>query len=168
MLSFLFSLCVILTINPLSVFAWDDIDKIPSCPFCGMDRDKFAHSRVYIPYEDGSAFGGCSIHCAAIELSLHIDKTPLSIQVGDYESKTLIDAERAFWVIGGNLSGVMTRRAKWAFKSKSAADNFIRQYGGKHADFDQVMKATYEDMHTDIKMIREKRKRMRSMKNVDN
>ena len=28
-------------------FAQDDIKKYPSCNFCGMDRDKYAHSRVY-------------------------------------------------------------------------------------------------------------------------
>ncbi len=149
---------------PLTAGAHEDITKAPFCPLCGMDRQKFAHSRTYIPYEDGSSFGGCSIHCAAVELTLNIDKTPLEIQVADYDDKTLIDAEKATWVLGGDLPGVMTRRAKWAFGTKKKAQQFIKDHGGTLATFDQIMKATYEDMYADTKMIREKRKKMRMMK----
>ena len=96
-------------------FAQDDIKKHPSCKYCGMDREKFAHSRIYIEYDDGTTEGTCSVHCAAIDLALNIDKTPKAIWVGDYNTKKLIDAEKAFWVIGGSKTGVMTKRAKWAF-----------------------------------------------------
>ena len=150
--------------TPLIVKAQEDIAKSPFCPLCGMDREKFAHSRTYLPYEDGTSFGGCSIHCAAVELALNIDKTPIKIQVADYQDKTLIDAENATWVLGGDLPGVMTRRAKWAFATKDNAQQFIRNHGGTLATFDQIMKATYEDMYADTKMIREKRKKMRMMK----
>ncbi len=149
---------------PPSADAHEDITKSPFCPLCGMDRQKFAHCRTYIPYEDGSSFSGCSIHCAAVELAINIDKTPLEIQVADYREKTLIDAEKAAWVLGGDIPGVMTRRAKWAFSTKRKAQQFIQTHGGTLATFDQIMKATYEDMYADTKMIREKRKKMRMMK----
>lgn len=42
----------------------------------------------------------------------------------------LIDAEKAFWVIGGSKPGVMTKRAKWAFEKKEAADKFMLDNGG--------------------------------------
>jgi copper chaperone NosL len=43
------------------VFAVDsDIDKHSSCTYCGMDRAKYAHSRVLIEYDDGTFFGACS------------------------------------------------------------------------------------------------------------
>ena len=96
-------------------YAQEDITAHPSCPYCGMDRQKFGHSRVFIEFDDGSTLGTCSIHCAAIDLAVNIDKTPVTIQVGDYDTKQLIDAETAFWIIGGNKMGVMTTRAKWAF-----------------------------------------------------
>lgn len=38
--------------------------------------------------------------------------------VGDYNTKRLIDAEKAVWVIGGGKQGVMTKRAKWAFEKR--------------------------------------------------
>lgn len=144
-------------------FAQDDIKKHPSCKSCGMDREKFAHSRIYIEYDDGSTEGTCSVHCAAIDLALNIDKTPKAIWVGDCNTKKLIDAEKAFWVIGGSKTGVMTKRAKWAFGKKEDAEKFISENGGNLAVFDEALKSAYEDMHQDTKMIREKRK-MKKMK----
>lgn len=139
-----------------------DIQTYPSCKYCGMDRGQFAHSRVLIDYDDGTSLGACSIHCAAIDLALHIDKTPRSILVGDYNSRDLIDAETAAWVLGGNKPGVMTKRAKWAFARKEDAEKYVKENGGVPATFDQVMKAAYEDMYEDTKMIREKRKAKRA------
>lgn len=144
--------------------AQEDIQKIASCKYCGMDRAKFAHSRMLVIYDDGSQLGTCSIHCLAVDLALNIDKTPKSIEVGDYNTKKLIDAEKAVWVIGGNKPGVMTKRAKWAFAKKSDAEAFMKAEGGKVATFDAAMKATYEDMYSDTKMIREKRKMMKQHK----
>ncbi len=135
-----------------------DIQAHPSCKYCGMNRQMFAHSRMFIEYDDGTILGTCSVHCAATDLALHIDKTPVSIKVGDYFSKELIDAESAAWVIGGDKPGVMTKRAKWAFANKGEAEKFIKENGGKLATFDEVMKAAYEDMYDDTRMIREKRK----------
>ena len=146
--------------------AQEDIQKIASCKYCGMDRAKFAHSRMLIEYEDGTSVGTCSIHCVAVDLSLNIDKTPKTIGVGDYNTKALIDAEKALWVIGGNKPGVMTKRAKWAFSEKGPAEAFIKENQGKLATFDEAMKATYEDMNDDTKMIRERRK-MRQMKKAE-
>ena len=144
--------------------AQDDVAKQASCKYCGMDRKTFAHSRMLVSYEDGSSMGTCSLHCTAVELALNIDKTPRSIEVGDFKTKKLIDAEKAFWVIGGNKTGVMTKRAKWAFEGKADADAFIKENGGKPASFDEAIKASYEDMYADTKMIRDKRKMMKKMK----
>lgn len=138
-----------------------DVGKHPSCPYCGMDRERFGYSRMLIEYDDGSTAGLCSLHCACIELALHIDKTPKAIWVGDYNTKRLVDAEKATWVIGGSKSGVMTRRAKWAFEKKEDAEIFIKENGGNIASFEEAIKAAYEDMYADTKMIRERRKMRR-------
>jgi nitrous oxide reductase accessory protein NosL len=81
--------------------------------------------------------------------------------VGDYNTKKLVDAELAFWVIGGNKPGVMTKRAKWAFEKKADAETFIQKEGGSLASFDEAIKASYEDIYADTKMIRERRKMKR-------
>ncbi len=160
LLTVLFFACM-LSIAGVAFCEDADIQKDPSCKYCGMDRAKFAHSRMVVEYEDGTSLGTCSIHCLAIEIVVNMDKTPRSMKVGDYNSKKLIDAEKAFWVIGGNKPGVMTKRAKWAFENKADAEKYIAENGGALATFDDAMKATFEDMYSDTKMIREKRKMMK-------
>jgi len=143
-------------------FAQDDTKRIPSCRYCGMDREKFSHSRMLIEYDNGTSEGTCSLHCVAVDLAVNIDKTPKAILVGDYNTKKLIDAEKSFWVIGGNKMGVMTKRAKWAFEQKEDAEKFVKENGGSMATFEEAIKASYEDMYGDSKMIRERR-RMKKM-----
>lgn len=143
---------------PVALFANDDVSKHKSCPHCGMDRGQFAYSRMMIVYDDGAEIGLCSLHCASIDLAINIDKAPKAIYVGDYNTKRLIDAEQAFWIIGGNKPGVMTKRAKWAFEKKADAEAFIAKEGGSMASLDEAIKASYEDIYADTKMIRERRK----------
>jgi hypothetical protein len=142
----------------------DDISAHPHCPICGMDRNTFAHSRMLIQFEDGSQFGSCSLHCAALELAYHPGKVPTRIKVADYNTRQLVDAETAVWVIGGSKMGVMTANAKWAFGHGKNARQFIAQYGGEIADFETAMSAAYSDMYRDTRMIREKRKKMKHKK----
>jgi copper chaperone NosL len=142
---------------PVFVSAVDDLTEYPECIYCGMDRQKFAHSRMLIEYEDDSE-GFCSLHCAAINLALQFDNAPNAIMVGDYYTHKLIDAEKAIWVIGGSKMGVMTKRAKWAFAKKEDAEKFVKESGGKVSTFDEALKATYEDIYADTKMIRERHK----------
>lgn len=144
--------------------AFDDVTAQPTCAYCGMDRGKFAHSRMVVGYDDGTSFAACSIHCAAVDMAVHIDKAPVRIQVGAFDSKQLIDAAAAVWVIGGNKPGVMTRRAKWAFADKPSAERFVKENGGVISGFEAVMEASYQDMYQDTRMIREKRRMMREKK----
>ena len=128
-----------------------------------MDRQKFDYSRMLTDYTDGSSFGSCSIHCTAIDLAQAFDKQPKAFWAADYNKKNLIDAEKAYWVIGGKKPGVMTKTAKWAFADKKDAEAYIKENGGKLATFDDAMKASYEDMYNGTKMIREKRAKMKQM-----
>lgn len=135
-----------------------------SCAYCGMKKAMFGHSWMNIERMDGSAVGVCSVHCAAIDMALNMDKPAKKITVGDYNSKKQIDAEKAFWVMGGDQMGVMTSRAKWAFDSKETADSFISKHGGRPATFEEIMKASFEDMYEDTLMIQKKRKMMHMKK----
>jgi hypothetical protein len=139
-----------------------DLTTAPLCHQCSMDRDKFGHSRMLIEFEDGSSIATCSLHCAAVELALSIDRMPVRVSVADYNSKTLLDVEQAVWVLGGSKKGVMTAKAKWAFADRKAAEKFIQANGGSTATFDEAIKAAYDDMYQDTKMIREFRKMMGS------
>jgi nitrous oxide reductase accessory protein NosL len=158
MKSLVIAALVALAAAPLATFAQEDVKASPSCRHCGMDREKFASSRMVIEYDDGSSLGTCSIHCAAVDLAITLDKAPKAFKVADMTSKQLVDAEKAFWVVGGTKPGVMTKRAKWAFADKAAAEAFAKEQGGALATFEEAMKGSYEDMYTDTKMIRERRK----------
>ena len=61
----------------------NDLAKFPKCPYCGMDRRQYHHSRMLIQYANDVPDAVCSIHCAAISLSLNIDAEPKAIWVGD-------------------------------------------------------------------------------------
>ncbi|WP_243438292.1 nitrous oxide reductase accessory protein NosL [Fundidesulfovibrio soli] len=137
-----------------------DITAHPACPLCNMNRAMFAYARMVLEYDDGTSYGTCSIHCAVLEMAVSLDKAPARILVADYDTKNLIDAESAVWVLGGERMGVMSKQAKWAFEDKSAAEAFIKKRGGKLADFDTVIQAAFKDMAADTLMIRSRRKMM--------
>ncbi|MBK5275390.1 MAG: nitrous oxide reductase accessory protein NosL [Desulfuromonadales bacterium] len=121
--------------------AADKVEAPAECKHCGMDRTKFGHNRMIVTYEDGSSAGTCSLNCIVTDMKAAKGKVVKSYQVADYNSKKLIDAKTAAWVIGGSKRGVMTPVAKWAFADKKDADAFIKQNGGKPASFDEALRA---------------------------
>ncbi len=154
----------VLSLTSVITFAAQQYDQIEhvACSYCGMDRTKFGHSRMLVEYQDGGEVGTCSIHCMALEFANAIDRTPKQILVADYGTQELIDVDKAIWVLGGDLRGVMTSRAKWAFSERTTAVSFINEHGGDIVSFDQAMKASYEDMYQDTQRIR----KMRAMKKM--
>ncbi len=116
-----------------------DVKKHQACPHCGMDREKFAHSRMLVTYSDGSSVGVCSIHCVVTELKASKTKTVKLVEVADLNTKKLFDAEKAAWVIGGSRKGVMTLTPKWAFATKEDAAAFISKNGGKLATYKEAL-----------------------------
>ena len=148
--------------------AQDDIAKYASCPYCGMNRRQFHHSRMLVQYADDLPDPTCSLHCAAISLAINVDRGPKAIYVADFaapgESKPLIEVEKATFLVGSSLPGVMTKRSKVAYGSEAAAKAAQAAHGGELMDFDKAVLAAYTDMAQDVAMIRkvreERRKRM--------
>jgi copper chaperone NosL len=139
----------------------NDIAKFAKCPYCGMDRKQYHHSRMLIQYSDDLADGVCSLHCAAISLAVNVDRDPKAIWVGDNASaadvKPLVEVDKASFVIGGSAKGVMTKRSKVAFSSADAAKKAQAAGGGEIGSFDQALLAAYTDMSLDVSMIRKNR-----------
>jgi copper chaperone NosL len=127
------------------VLAQDDIKDHRSCANCGMDRKAFGYSRMLIQYEDGSSLGTCSLHCAVVELDKNPGHKVKALLVADRDSRMLIDAEQANWVMGGGKRGVMTEKPKWAFQSKESADAFIKANGGKLVTWAEALAAAREE-----------------------
>ncbi len=148
---------IVLLIGAPAAYAQEDVKKAPACRYCGMDLEKFSHSRISLEYEDGTAAGVCSLHCAAVGLSMNAEKTPKAIWAADYNTKKPIDAQKASWVVGGKKPGVMSRRAKWAFEKKEDAEKYVKENGGMVAPFDAALKYAFADMYPDLKMVRDKK-----------
>ncbi len=146
-----------LTFSIAGLTEYKDVKEFPACVYCGMNRGMFDYSRMLVDYEDGMITGTCSLHCTVIDMALKINSPLKQIMVGDYNTHNLINAESANWVIGGAKSGVMSKRAKWAFENISDAEAFIKENGGTKTTFDEAVRASFEDMYEDLKMIREKR-----------
>ena len=151
----------------------DDIAKYPKCPYCGMDRKQYHHSRMVVHYGDDLADGTCSLHCAAISLSLNIDRDPKALWVGDNavegETKPLVEVEKASFVVGSKLPGVMTARSKVAYGNADAAKASQAANGGELTDFDGALLAAYTDMSADVTRIRKNRaERRRKMMEQQN
>lgn len=139
----------------------NDIEKYPKCPYCGMDRKQYHHSRMLVQYSDDIADGTCSLHCAAISLSLNVDREPKALWVGDNaaagDTKPLVDVDKATFLIGSKLPGVMTANSKVAYGSEDAAKAAQAANGGELAKFDQALLLAYTDMSKDVARIRKNR-----------
>jgi nitrous oxide reductase accessory protein NosL len=146
----------------------DELKKYPTCPYCGMNRTKWQHSRHLVQYDDDLVDGTCSIHCLAISLSLNIDRGPKAIYAPDFgsdaEVKPMIKVDDATYLIGSQLKGTMTKKSKMAFASADAAKSAQTANGGELASFDEALTAAYVGMAEDTVLTRmrrnERRKKM--------
>lgn len=149
----------------------NELKKYPSCPYCGMNRTMFNHSRHLVHYDDGVADGTCSIHCLAISLSLNIDRGPSAIYAPDFASKEkikpLVNVDKATYLIGSKLKGTMSKKSSMAFASVDDAKASQAVNGGELGDFDEALKQAYLGMASNTMMIRknraEKRQKMMQM-----
>jgi len=150
----------------------DELAKYPKCPYCGMDRTQYQHSRHLVQYDDDLVDGTCSIHCLAVSLSLSLDRGPKAIYAADFGSadkpSPMIPVDEAVYLIGSDLKGTMTTSSKMAFASTTAAETAKGAHGGNTGSFDEALRQAYLDMAKDTMAIRknraEKRRRMQQKK----
>lgn len=149
----------------------NELKKYPRCPYCGMSRTKWQHSRHLVQYDDDLVDGTCSIHCLAISLSLNIDRGPKAIFAADFASvekiKPLVKVDTMTYLAGSSLRGTMTTNSKMAFSNRKAAQLFQSEKGGDLVDFDQALTLAYVGMAKDTIGIRKRRaeRRRKMMQN---
>ena len=143
----------------------NDLTKYPKCPYCGMDRKEYQATRMLVQYSDDLPDPTCSLHCAAVSLSINVDRGPKAIYVADNAASAspppLIAVDGATFLVGSDMKGVMTKRSKVAYGSADAAQAAQKGHGGELVDFDKALLAAYTDMAEDVKMIRMKREERR-------
>jgi len=81
MLNWKKALIVISVLASLLIFIGVGNADDHACIHCGMMKAKFGHSWVIIEHEDGTLEGVCSVHCAAVDMALHIDQPVKKITV---------------------------------------------------------------------------------------
>ena len=139
----------------------DELKKYPKCPYCGMDRTEYNHSRHLVQYDDHLVDGTCSIHCLAISLALNLDRGPKAIYAADFGSKEtikpLVLVDSATYLIGSKLKGTMSAVSKLAFAQKTAAQAAKAEQGGRLGNFDEALAESYANMARDTQMIRKNR-----------
>lgn len=148
--------------NPLE----NELDKYPNCPHCGMDRRKWHHSRHLIHYDDGRAVGTCSLHCAAVNLAVNLDRGPKAIYAADFgadgDRKPLVDVDSVVYLVGSKLPGTMTAKSKMAFADPAKAGSAREEQGGEIVDFHKALQEAYLGMAADTAMIRKRRAERRA------
>lgn len=148
--------------NPLE----NELEKHPACPYCGMNRTKWNHSRHLVHYDDGLVDGTCSIHCLAISLSLNIDRGPKAIYAADFGSDTkikpLVEVDKATYLVGSKLRGTMSMNSKMAFASADSAKAAQAAQGGELGNFDLALEKAYLGMAKDTMGIRKRRAERRA------
>ncbi len=118
------------------------------CPVCGMSIKNFYKTSHTSTLENGTVRQYCSIRCLAKDKEEYgIDEN--NIKVIDAKHEKLIDAKKAFYVIGSKVKGTMSMTSKLAFEKELDAKEFMKQYGGKIASFDEALKEAQNSLKKD-------------------
>ncbi|RYH10822.1 nitrous oxide reductase accessory protein NosL [Tropicimonas sp. IMCC6043] len=145
----------------------NEFEKYPRCPYCGMVREMWSHTRHLIVYEDDAVDGTCSLHCAAISLSINMDRGPKTIYAGDAgadaEIKPLADSAGMTYVIDPSKMGTMTRVSKWAYADPDKAEAAASAAAdARMVGFDDALRLAFASMAEDTIAIRKRRAERRA------
>ena len=144
----------------------DELKKYPRCRYCGMERAKFSHSRHLLVYDDDAVDGTCSLHCAAIGLSINMDRGPKGIYAGDAgadaPTKPLVNVDKASYVVDPSKPGVMTKVSVLAYADKAKAEAVAKTSPqAEVVNFDAALRKAYLVMADDTIMLRQRRGELR-------
>jgi hypothetical protein len=127
-----------------------------------MNLKMFWKTSQWLTFSDGKRTGYCSMHCASKvyqKRPTHIDQW----EVADYDMKTLINAQRAYFLIGSDLPGTMTPVSKVAFASLNVAKSYQKGHGGDIGALDDALTRAIEGRGEDMALIKKKKAKMSAM-----
>ena len=128
------------------------------CSICGMPikvNYKTSHTSI-LPNKKKRQY--CSMRCLAVDMQLYrISES--SIKVVDALSEKLLSARSAFYVVGSDVRGTMTKISKLAFKDFESAESFSIEHGGDIVGFSKALKITSDSLKSDTAMITKKIKK---------
>ena len=128
------------------------------CPVCGMKLESYYKTSHYARLADGKERQYCSIRCLAVDMQEYaIDLS--SVRVVDAKSEKVLEASGAFYVMGSDVAGTMTKVSKLAFSTKEDALAFIKEHGGKLVRFEEALKAARNSLASDVAMVQMKKEK---------
>ncbi len=137
--------------------------KIMRCPNCGMMINMWARTRHSFHHPEGD-LTTCSIRCLA-DKTVSSGADPSSVQVAMYiDPDTMMEAEKATYVIGSTAPGTMTMKSKIAFTDRVSAEKFSSSYGGEVVDFQGAFTAAKMELPKSRMLIDKKRKKTGKIK----
>lgn len=129
------------------------------CPVCGMNIKMYYKTSHAVVLKNGSTRQYCSIRCLADDFA-NISGQIKEILVTDAKTEKLINAAKAFYVIGSDVDGTMSAVSKIAFGSKIDAVEFQKEHGGNIADFKAAFAAAKKSLTEDKSMTSMKRQKV--------
>ncbi|NVM25156.1 MAG: nitrous oxide reductase accessory protein NosL [Desulfobacterales bacterium] len=154
--------CSLILVSGLFLFTSVQAGEQKWCPLCSMNLKMFWKTTNWLTFSDGSRTGYCSIHCA----SKVYQKRATDIgrwEVADYDTKRLINAYKAHFLIGSDLAGTMTAVSKLAFASLDVAKRYQKEHGGTIGTLDDGLRRAIEGRGEDMAMIKKKVAKMPAM-----
>jgi len=131
------------------------IEKQKWCPLCGMDLEVYRKTSHRHTFKDGSQEAYCSLHCAAIVYQQKKDQI-VKIEAADFVTGGYFEADKAHYLVGSDLPGVMTVVSKKAFSSSDDAKRFQKEHGGSIVGFKEALAMALADLPKDKEMLKEK------------
>jgi len=114
------------------------------CAICGMYLDSYARTRLEISFVDGTTRLTCGLACASEVINLNRSRIK-GVRVADFLTGKLFDADKAYFLEGSDVPGVMTYTSRLAFSSKAQALTFQKEHGGRIITFDQALTDQLKD-----------------------
>jgi len=139
------------SIEPLLV---QDGSKKIWCNICGMNLKMF-YKTSYISGDKQY----CSIRCLIADMPNNPTKVE-EIKVIDAKTEKPIIAKDAFFVMGSDVKGTMSKVSKLAFKNEEDAKAFAKEHGGEVVNFDTVLKEAKSSLNSDSAMVNMKKQKM--------
>ena len=110
------------------------------CSLCGMKVNEAKRQHFVITTTDGKKQKACNEGCAVMLLE-NIKKDVKTLESIDYNTGSLIDAHKAFYVKGSDIKAVMGGQSVVAFSKKEDAEKFQKEHGGKVMAAEEMFKA---------------------------
>lgn len=117
--------------------------KRDECVICGMWIDQYMKTRHMVILKNGNMHSFCSFACAVKYYDGHKDNIK-EFKAADFQTEKLIDAQKAYYLEGSSVPGVMSFTSRIAFEEKAEAEKLRKKMGGSIINFQQAFKNQLE------------------------